>query len=176
MKLRFFLRKEIIIILIFSLLSISCSTTYVCNTYEEANEKIGKGSVEVYLNSGKFYYAKDVKAGKDSTRLFDKTNEQIVYVSTKDIKIISEANHLYGFFEGIMIGGGIGYLAGSLYDLKTKKSNDFPLAWVLASFGVFTGILYGTGIGHHYYYILPDSSAPADSRDSVTTNTGVILK
>ena len=169
------LLKSADLIIVVAVLCYGCSTTRQLTSPLEANRKVGEGNATMNLRSGATYDGREVQFGMDSTRFFNRSNDSLVWVLTKDVKSVG-ANHRFGgALEGLILGGfggaGVGLLAGSGMHSGGEEGMGKGLLLLATSFlGATGGLAVGVIKGHDYTFLFPHDSLKYDSLDHDSFN------
>lgn len=181
------------LILAATLLFCGCSSTYTIafeqtagsrgsRSYEQFNETMAGGSATVILRSGREFCAREIQAGKDSTRLVDECKGELRQLATREIRYIQRTDRWGGVLEGLMFGTfGVG-LAAYAYGSATFDEGDQRelgvgiLTVSGAAIGGVAGIVLGVISGHRYRYeFVQDPGMTSTGESDVNPVRGRVL-
>ena len=136
-------------------------------TYAQMNEDLRGQYAVIELEDGKEVSAKNVKIVGDSVSWLNVRTDEASIASIRQLHKIVIKNHPLGALEGLgfglMIGGGVGALAG-LASAAASKSGEFGSGGSIAigliiggGIGALVGVVPGVIAGHSYNYEFPAS-------------------
>jgi hypothetical protein len=158
-------------VLVFCILQMGCSSSYVVSSSPETDPSFKTLNVEAYDKSATIVFrdgrelgARNIMASADSTRFLNETTDAITVVPTHTIKKVVFTNRGVGFLEGFGWGALIGSATASvLFAISPEVEIDSDsVVWAVLLFGGLPGGVIGGiwgGIaGHTYEYQFPTSA------------------
>jgi len=94
--------KVICGVLVFSILQMGCSSSYVVSSFSTFNADAYDRSGVIEIQDGRELDARNIKTGLDSTRFLNKTTDAKAVAPTHSIKTIVFTNHGVGFLAGFV--------------------------------------------------------------------------
>ena len=146
-------------ILLFLIVGISsgCSTTMQLHSINEARNKIEgrSGTLSVNADAGQ-YDARDIRIGADSTVFLDLKAYSMRHIANTDVASVKIVQRGGGAFEGLIVGGLCGLLAG--YQNAVHERTGLGGLYVGGIGGVVVGATVGYLIGHRHNFVFRSDS------------------